>query len=72
MSDEKRKRLTLQQQSEFIGNFVSRCRMHDGAIADETRLIITNEDAQHLEDLESRLRIMSLYEDRIKKLVTGR
>lgn len=64
-----RKRLSLQEQVDFVDRLVKRCSMHDGGAADETTLFLTAEDAQHLKDLADRLFNMAPHEERIRAIV---
>ncbi|MGZ2448270.1 hypothetical protein ACVIRO_001024 [Rhizobium ruizarguesonis] len=61
--------LSMLAQSELIDCIVSRCVMHGGAAAGETILVINRQDVDDLVHLANRLRRLSLFEDRIRKMV---
>lgn len=64
-------RLSIQEQAELVDRLVERCAMRDGKIADTTCLTISAEEADHLVALANRLHLISPYEAKIRKMVTG-
>jgi len=69
MSDAPKTPLTLKQQSDFLSQLLARCMMRGGVTADETTLVLTDEDCAHLDHLAMRLERMAPYQSRIEKLV---
>ena len=65
-------RQSLQQQADLLDRLIARCVNMGGALADETRMVITKEEADHLLALSNRLHLISPFEAQIRKLVTGR
>lgn len=64
--------VSIQGQAEFLREIVSRTLMLGGALAGETHLTLTKEDAQKLEDVAARLERIAPYEADVRRLVTGR
>jgi len=64
-----RKRLSLKEQVDFVDRLVIRCVMRGGGAADETTLVLTAEDAEHLKDLSDRLFKIAPYEERLRAMV---
>ncbi|MBY3038953.1 hypothetical protein [Rhizobium laguerreae] len=61
--------LSMLAQSELIDCIVGRCVMRGGDAAGETILVINRQDVDDLVHLANRLRRLSLFEDRIRKMV---
>lgn len=64
--------LSIAEQCDFIERLVGRCVMHDGALAGETTLTLTAQEAHDLHHMEMRLRRLAPYERKIREIVTGR
>lgn len=67
-----RRRLSLDEQADYVDRIINRCTMRDGEPAGETTLYINKLDIQTLDDIAARLRRMAPFEEKIRRLVTGK
>lgn len=72
MSGEARPGLSLAQQADFVDALLMHCTAMGGAVAKETHITITKQEAEDLLLLGARLRRMAPHESAIKRIVTGR
>jgi len=63
--------LSMLAQSELIDGLISRCVMQGGDTAGESILVIHRDDVDDLVHLANRLRRLSYFEDKIRKMVMG-
>ena len=67
-----RSSLSLKEQAEFVDDLVRLCTLRDGSFACNTLLCLTPEQASELRALGAQLHRIAVYEDEIRRLVTGR
>lgn len=63
---------TIAEQAEFLDYLLRSGKMTDGRDPGERWIRLTREQAAELAGIQARLERMAPYEDKIKRLVTGR